>query len=36
MKKKNNKINKLEEEIKKLDKKIKHQKWINVYLLWSR
>jgi len=27
---------KLERELKKLNKQIKRQKWINVYLLWSR
>lgn len=30
------KMKELENEIKKLNKKMKKQKWLNLYLLWSK
>jgi hypothetical protein len=34
MKGRNDKLEEVERELKKLNKQIKRQKWINVYLLW--
>ena len=36
MTKNKKKLEELEKELKKLNKQIKRQKWINVYLLWSK
>jgi len=35
MEKSNEKIEELEKELKELNKNMKRQKWINVYLLWK-
>ncbi|MDD5192047.1 MAG: hypothetical protein PHH54_01585 [Candidatus Nanoarchaeia archaeon] len=32
----NEKINKQEEKIRRINKQLKRQKWMNVYFLWSR
>ena len=35
MEKSNEKIEELEKELKELNKNMKRQKWMNVYLLWK-
>ena len=36
MKKNNKRLEELERELNKIKKQAKRQKWINVYLLWSK
>jgi hypothetical protein len=34
--KKDQKLLELEEELRKIKKKVRRQKWLNVYLIWSK